>query len=56
MSTAVCVLHPAEFEEIQTYGFRKNYKILVRKGKNVVIGICKKDCGVNVTRAATEWN
>jgi hypothetical protein len=54
MRTAVCVLHAAEFEEIQTYGFRKNYKILVRKSENVAIGICKEDCGVNVIRTATE--
>ena len=50
----MCVLHPAEFEEIQTSGFRKNYKTLVRKSGNVTIGICKEDCRVNVIRAATE--
>ena len=50
----MCVLHPAEFEEIQTYGFRKYYKILVPKSGNVAIGICKGDCRVNVIRAATE--
>ena len=40
----MCVLHPAVFEEIQNYGFRKNYKILVRMSGNVAIGICKGVC------------
>jgi len=50
----VCVLDPTGFEESKNSGFRKSNKIYLRKIGNVAIGICKRDCRVNVIRDARE--
>jgi len=56
MTTTVCVLDPASLEESQKFGLHKNFKLSLRKRKNVAIGISKKENEVNVIRTASELN